>query len=168
MTTMTNTFLNRDLEGDEFSRFLEDQPHPLLYATVHGSRLYGFDTPGSDRDLRGCHVLPTRQVLGLQDGPETITRQGASSGAGVELVSHEVKKVFRLLLRGNGNVLEEALSPLVLVTGDLHGELREIAGECITRRHAGHYMGLASQALSVLKNSTRRMSSTLCTCTGPS
>ena len=83
MTTMTDTFLNLDLEGDEFSRFLEDQPHPLLYATVHGSRLYSFDTPGSDRDLRGCHVLPARQVLGLQDGPETITRQGATAGPGV-------------------------------------------------------------------------------------
>ena len=151
MTTMTDTFLNHDLERDELSRFLEDQPHPLLYATVHGSRLYGFDTPGSDRDLRGCHVLPTRQVLGLQDGRETITRQGAAAGPGVELVTHEVKKVLRLLLKGNGNVLEEALSPLVLVTGDFHAELKEIAGECITRRHAGHYMGLASQTLSLLK-----------------
>ena len=168
MTTMTDTFLNQDLERDELSSFLEDQPHPLLYATVHGSRLYGFDTPGSDRDLRGCHVLPTRQVLGLQDGPETITRKGASAGAGVELATHEVKKVFRLLLKGNGNVLEEALSPLVLVTGDLHAELKEIAGECITRRHAGHYMGMASQALGVPKSLPRRMSSTPCTCAGPS
>ena len=37
------------------------------------------------------------------------------------------------------------------MTGDFHAELREIAGECITRKHAGHYMGMASQALSVLK-----------------
>ena len=151
MTTMTDTFLNQDLEQDDFSRFLEDRPCPLLYATVHGSRLYGFDTPSRDRDLRGCHVLPTRQVLGLHDGRETITSKGAASGAGVELVTHEVKKVLRLLLKGNSNVLEEALSPLVLVTGDFHAELRESAGECITGRHAGHYMGMASQVLSVLK-----------------
>lgn len=151
MITRARQFTGKQWRSGRLAQFLAGHPHPLLYATLHGSRLYGFDTPESDLDLRGCHMLPIEQVLGLQDGPETVTRKGEMAGAGVELVTHEVKKVFRLLLKGNGNVLEEVLSPLVLATGDFHAELRDIAGECISRKHSGHYLGMASHALSVLQ-----------------
>ena len=136
MITRARQFTGKQWRFGRLAQFLAGHPCPLLYATVHGSRLYGFDTPESDLDLRGCHVLPLEQVLGLQDGPETVTRKGELADAGVELVTHEVKKVCRLLLKGNGNVLEEVLSPLVLATGDCHAELQEIAGECISRKHS--------------------------------
>ena len=151
MATINGTHLGRRLRTHGTMRFLGDHPYSLLYATVHGSTLYGFDRPDSDRDLRGCHVLPIEQVLGLQEGQETITRKEEWVDSGVELVTHEVKKVFRLLLNRNGNILEEVLSPLILATGDFHAELREIAAQCITRGHAGHYLGMASQLWSVLK-----------------
>ena len=156
MATINETDLGRRLRTHGTMRFLGDHPYPLLYATVHGSTLYGFDRPDSDRDLRGCHVLPIEQVLGLQEGQETITRKEEWEDSGVELVTHEVKKVFRLLLNRNGNILEEVLSPLILATGDLHAELKEIAAQCVTRGHAGHYLGMASQIWSVLKKPERR------------
>jgi hypothetical protein len=34
------------------------QPYPLIFATISGAHLYGFPSPDSDFDLRGCHVLP--------------------------------------------------------------------------------------------------------------
>ncbi|MDE2938838.1 MAG: nucleotidyltransferase domain-containing protein [Chloroflexota bacterium] len=151
MIATAGQFTGKQWRSGRLEQFLAGHPYPLLYATVHGSRLYAFDTLESDLDLRGCHVLPVEQVLGLRDGPETVTRKGELAGAGVELVTHEVKKVCRLLLKGNGNVLEEVLSPLVLVTGDFHAELRDITGETISRKHSGHYLGMASQALSVLQ-----------------
>ena len=40
-------------------------PYPLLFATVSGAHLYGFPSPDSDFDLRGVHVLPLREVVGL-------------------------------------------------------------------------------------------------------
>src|ERR671923_91003 len=49
-------------------------PYPLLFATVSGAHLYGFPSPDSDVDLRGVHVLPPRELLGLDTGPETIER----------------------------------------------------------------------------------------------
>ena len=156
MTTKTDKCMANDKASSRICQFIQDHPCSLLYATVHGSKLYGFDTPNSDRDLRGCHLLPIEQVLGLQDGPETITRKDESGGAGVELVTHEVRKLFRLLLNRNGNVLEEVLSPLVLVTGEFHAELREVAGQCITRRHVGHYMGMARQARTTLEKPDRQ------------
>src|SRR5690606_12867706 len=47
-------------------------PYPLVFATVSGAHLYGFPSPDSDYDLRGCHVLPLREVVGLDTGRETV------------------------------------------------------------------------------------------------
>ena len=47
------------------------QPYPLIFVTISGAHLYGFPSPDSDYDLRGVHVLPARQVVGLEVGRET-------------------------------------------------------------------------------------------------
>ena len=53
------------------------QPYPLVFATVSGAHLYGFASVDSDVDLRGVHVLPLDEVIGLRTGPETLTAHGA-------------------------------------------------------------------------------------------
>src|SRR3982751_5075030 len=100
------------------------QPYPLLFVTISGAHLYGFPSPDSDFDLRGVHVLPVREVVGLQTGPETIERSEVVDGLEVDLVTHDALKFFRLLLRKNGYVLEQLLSPLVLHTTPGHEELK--------------------------------------------
>ena len=45
---------------------VEDHPYPLLFATISGAHLYGFPSADSDYDLRGVHLLPLREVVGLQ------------------------------------------------------------------------------------------------------
>ena len=119
------------------------QPYPLLFVTVSGAHLYGFPSPDSDYDLRGAHVLPVREVVGLQTGPETIEAMGACDGLEVDLVTHDVKKFFGLMLKKNGYVLEQLHSPLVVHTTPEHEELRRIAAGCVTRYHAYHYLGFA-------------------------
>jgi uncharacterized protein len=52
----------------------------LLFATISGAQLYGFPSPDSDFDLRGVHLLPLKEVVGLQIGPETIERSGVRDG----------------------------------------------------------------------------------------
>jgi uncharacterized protein len=47
------------------------------------------------------------------------------------------------LLKKNGYVLEQVLSPLVIFTTPDHAELKEIAKNCVTRHHAHHYLGFA-------------------------
>ena len=47
-------------------------PYPLVFATISGAHLYGFPSPDSDYDLRGCHVLPVGEVVGLDTGRETV------------------------------------------------------------------------------------------------
>src|ERR671923_1868447 len=118
-------------------------PYPLLFATISGAHLYGFPSPDSDLDLRGVHLLPLTEVVGLKTGPETVERSGVHDGLEIDLVTHDARKFFGLLLKKNGYVLEQVLSPLVVHTTPEHAELKEIARQCVTRHHAHHYLGFA-------------------------
>ena len=118
-------------------------PYPLVFATVSGAHLYGFPSPDSDWDLRGVHVLPLRDVAGLDRGRDTIEITGDTRGLDLDLVTHDAEKFFRLMLRPNGYVLEQLHSPLVVLTTLEHAELREIAKGCVTRHHVHHYVGFA-------------------------
>lgn len=119
------------------------QPHPLVFVTVSGAHLYGFPSPDSDVDLRGVHVLPARRVLGLDDGDETVEVSKRQDGLEFDLVTHDAEKFVRLLLKRNGYVLEQLLSPLVVHTTPEHERLRALAPGCLTRHHAHHYLGFA-------------------------
>jgi len=119
------------------------QPYPLLFATISGAHLYGFPSLDSDYDLRGAHILPAHEVIGLDTGPETIEVSRDENGLELDLVTHDVKKFFTLLLKKNGYVLEQLLSPLVVHTTPAHEELKSLAVGCITRYHSHHYLGFA-------------------------
>ena len=118
-------------------------PRPLLFATISGAHLYGFPSPDSDYDLRGVHVLPLREVIGLRRGPETLERMADEQGLDLDLVTHDVGKFVRLMAKPNGYVLEQLLSPLVVVTTPFHAELCELGRRCVTRQHVRHYLGFA-------------------------
>lgn len=131
---------------------VEAHPYPLVFATISGAHLYGFPSPDSDFDLRGVHVLPLKEIVGLQIGPETIEKSGVHDGIEIDLVTHDAKKYFGLLLKKNGYVLEQVLSPLIVHTTPEHAELKEIAAQCITRHHAHHYLGFAETQWRLFEN----------------
>lgn len=165
-------------------RIVAAQPYPLLFATISGAHLYGFPSPDSDYDLRAAHVLPLDAVVGLEVRDETVQQEmivppdtssglwppSPQSGEGegpleMDIVSHDVKKFFGLLLKKNGYVLEQLYSPLIVHTTPEHAELMEICrtkkfdtspltplpgrgGEgnqtgVITKHHSHHYFGFA-------------------------
>jgi predicted nucleotidyltransferase len=82
-------------------------------------------------------------VIGLDEPRETIELGSLEHGLEIDLVTHDAKKFFGLLLRRNGYVLEQLYSPLVVPTSPAHEELRKIARGCITRHHSHHYHGFA-------------------------
>ena len=67
---------------DEVAR----HPYPLIFATISGAHLYGFPSPDSDYDLRGCHVLPAREVVGLDPVPELLELARARALPNTEFV----------------------------------------------------------------------------------
>lgn len=119
------------------------QPYPLLFATVSGSHLYGFPSADSDFDLRGVHILPLPKVIGLIAGEETIEVSEVREGMQLDLVTHDIKKFFELLLKRNGYVLEQLYSPLIVYSTKEHEELKNLASNCITKHHSHHYLGFA-------------------------
>jgi predicted nucleotidyltransferase len=106
-------------------RIVAAQRYPLLFTTVSRSRLqamasqggahlYGFPSPDSDFDLRGAHVLPFENVVGLEVRDETIQDSRVIDGLEMDIVSHDVPKFFGLLLKKNGYVLEQLFSPIIV------------------------------------------------------
>ncbi|MFJ8138406.1 DNA polymerase beta superfamily protein [Streptomyces sp. NPDC096013] len=120
-----------------------EQPDPLLFATVSGAHLYGFPSRDSDVDLRGVHLLPAAELVGLREPDETRSRMWLRDGVEMDLVTHDLRKFVRLMLRRNGYVLEQLLSPLVVHTTDAHQELAALAPDVLTTHHAHHYRGFA-------------------------
>jgi uncharacterized protein len=161
-------------------RIVAVQPYPLLFATISGAHLYGFPSPDSDYDLRGAHMLPLDAVVGLEVRDETVQDERVIDGLEMDIVSHDVKKFFGLLLKKNGYVLEQLYSPLVVHTTPEHAELKEITRTkkfdtspvtpppgrgregnqtgVITRHHSHHYFGFAeTQWQLFLKERPRRV-----------
>jgi uncharacterized protein len=145
-------------------RIVAAQPYPLLFATISGAHLYGFPSPDSDFDLRGTHVLPLEKIIGLDVHDETLQDSRVIEGLEMDIVSHDMRKFFGLLLKKNGYVLEQLFSPLIVHTTPEHAELKSIAGGdanrtgVITKHHSHHYFGFAeTQWKLFLKESPRRV-----------
>jgi len=128
--------------NEQLLRAVKEHPYALLFATISGAHLYGFPSPDSDYDLRGVHILPAEEVLGLFPDRDTI-EISKKEDIELDLVTHDVQKFFGLLLKANGYVLEQLYSPLVIHTTPDHEELKSIARNCVTRHHAHHYFGFA-------------------------
>jgi predicted nucleotidyltransferase len=65
-------------------------------------------------------------------------------GVEMDVVSHDARKFFAMMLKRNGYVMEQLFSPLVLRTSSAHEELLDIGLRCLTRHQAHHYMGIAA------------------------
>lgn len=148
--------LELDLKG--LRGLVEGLDYAPLFVTVSGAHLYGFPSADSDVDLRGCHKLPLRDVVGLDLPRETIEPKADLNGTEVELVSHDVGKYLRLLVRNNGYILEQIFSPIVVMGQEFLDELRPIARRSITRHHYHHYRGFyATQRKLIEKEEPRRV-----------
>jgi predicted nucleotidyltransferase len=84
------------------------------------------------------------EVVGLDAGRDTVEVLAHEGGFELDLVTHDARKFFGLLLKKNGYVLEQVYSPLVVHTTPEHDELKAIARGCITRHHSHHYFGFAA------------------------
>lgn len=145
----------RDWQADQprMAEFLKSRlPYPAVFATLSGADLYGFPSGDGDYDLRAAHVLPTSKLIlamlregGMDTTPDlTVEAMVAEPTPEMDFVSHDIAKFLRLALRSNGYVLEQLLSPLVVLTTEWHQELKALAPGLITRRVYHHYRGFFS------------------------
>ncbi len=140
---MSHPDTNDPTTDDRLHAVLSRQPYALIFVTISGAHLYGFPSPDSDYDLRGCHLLPVEEAVGLDAGRETIESTRDEAGVEVNLVTHDARMFFGMMLKKNSHVLEQLYSPLVVRTTVEHEELKDIGRGCITRYHNHHYRGFA-------------------------
>jgi uncharacterized protein len=146
-----------DVNLESMRRLVEGLDYRPLFVTVSGAHLYGFPSSDSDVDLRGCHLLPLRDIVGIDVPPLTLEYETIRDGTEVELVSHEVGKYLRLLLRNNGYILEQIFSPIVVLGQAFLDELRPLTRNCVTRHHYHHYHGFyATQRKLIAKEEPKR------------
>jgi hypothetical protein len=140
------------------ANLIQELKYPLVFVTISGAHLYGFPSADSDYDLRGIHVLPPDELLGLDLGPDTIELTRDVEGLEGDIVSHDAKKFFSMLLKKNGYVLEQLTSPLRLVTSPEHEELLSLVPALLTRHHSHHYLGFAETEWKLFsKEETKRL-----------
>jgi predicted nucleotidyltransferase len=74
-----------------------------LFVTVSGAHLYGFPSPDSDIDLRGCHRLPVRALIGLDVPQQTLERAFRESRLPEERDRKPVSDFLVAVRMGEGN-----------------------------------------------------------------
>lgn len=132
---------------------VEQHPDRLLFASLSGAHLYGFPSQDSDVDIRGAHVLAPAVLLGLIEPSDTHEIMDVVQGLEIDVVTYDLKKFCHLLLKKNGNVLEQLVSPLIVHSTAEHHELRALAQQCICRHHVHHYRGMTKNRLRAFRDS---------------
>lgn len=79
-----------------------------------------------------CPLTPTLSPRGGERATGDAGKEGTLER---DIVSHDVRKFFRLLLKKNGHVLEQFHSPGVVHATPEHAGLKRIAAGCVTRQH---------------------------------
>jgi predicted nucleotidyltransferase len=80
-------------------------PYPLLVAMVSGASVR-VRLGRLEPDLRAVHMLSAVEVVGLRTGPDTLQHTGAGR-VELDVVSHDLLKLARLLTGRSGYVLEQ-------------------------------------------------------------
>ena len=99
-----------EIRTDLVRSIIHEQPYPLLFATISGAHLYGFPSADSDYDLRGVHILPAREVMGLHALNDTIVfRMPYANGHhGSNRIDGTIVGIPGEIRKGNDNALAGA------------------------------------------------------------
>lgn len=149
------------IENEKWLRYVETLDFNPLFVTVSGAHIYGFPSPDSDVDLRGCHRLPLPKIVSLDPGNLTYDRSSFVDGIEVDIVSHDVGKYFAMLIKNNGYVLEQIFSPIVIKGDDFLRRLKPLAANCITKFHYHHYRGFYATQRRLIEKSHAKTSKSI-------
>lgn len=116
-----------------------------LFVALCGDHLHGWATPHSAWALRGAHLLPLRDVLGLFPQIKTLHSSVDVDHQHITLQSHDLKLFLQLLVGKRGWVYEELCSPLVVVDHPQLATLRGLGRAALSRHQVYlHYRTLAA------------------------
>ncbi len=120
-------------------QFKTEYGYEVLFANISGAHLFGTASPKSDVDLRGSYIIPTNSLFGFSKPRDTIEL----SKGDVEIQIHEAEKYLSLMVKGNMNFIEEALSPVRIVDTPIAQEFRELAKASLSKETFNHVQGMS-------------------------
>ena len=117
---------------------LKDMGKLPLFLAISGSHAHGLATPNSDIDVRGVYLDPTKKVLSLHRGADTVQ----FTYGDVDFQGYELGKFLSMLLNNNGNMVRLLLSPICLYE---HPDIpwRNLGHKFITKKLRHYYRGYA-------------------------
>ena len=93
-----------------------------IFTTKIGSHIWKMNRPDSDEDIFKVYAVSTVELL---KGTANIRSKFKPSDER-DVAIHEVGKVVEQVIKGNFNFLIGVMSPIVILTSDIHTELKDI------------------------------------------
>jgi len=113
----------------------------FVHVGITGAHLYGFVSPDSDIDMKGMHVQPTLDLVGLSRPKEVWNAIELFEGVECDVTTREAGPALHSLLDGDGNTFERILSPYQAFASPAFEALQDIARRSVHRGLAAHYRG---------------------------
>lgn len=115
----------------------------ILHAVESGSRVWGFESPNSDWDVRFIYVHPLSYYLSVDDRRDVI--EIPLLPGDLDLSGWDLKKALGLLGKSNPPLLEWLTSPIVYQTTPDAKRMHDLALDYFNQRTATfHYLHMAS------------------------
>lgn len=114
--------------------------HPLFYVES-GSRLWGIESPDSDYDVRGFHLLSKQQYFDFKKHRDIIEVIDGD----FDFVSYDIDKMFQLLSKSNPTVFEWIRAHIIYINNLTHWEQlqKDIIENFDFKSLFYHYLSLA-------------------------
>jgi predicted nucleotidyltransferase len=139
-------------------RFLREQmgATKLLVVAVSGSHAFGYPSPGSPIELKGIHVEPTENLVGLSSPPKAFNWVGEFEAYRIDYSSEELGTALKRLLKGDGSILERVLAPRQMLRSEDLRRLQKVARGVICRRFFSHYRSFSKGVLREYESHEKR------------
>jgi predicted nucleotidyltransferase len=111
----------------------------VLQVALMGAQGFGYGNRESPIELKGIFVEATENLVGLSDPPRSYNWVGEFEGLRIDYSSYEIGYALRMLLRGDGSILERIFAPLQLLGPDEIESLRRVASGAISQRFFNFY-----------------------------
>ncbi len=130
------------------SLFRNIEEKPLFYVES-GSRLWGIASPDSDFDVRGFHLLSTKQYFDFKKYRNIIEVMDRD----FDFVSYDIDKMFGLLLKSNPTVLEWIRADIVYFNEfpDWSNFQKEVIANLDFKTMFHHYISLAKGHINLME-----------------
>jgi predicted nucleotidyltransferase len=127
---------------EELAKIEERHRIRILLAVESGSRSWGFESPGSDYDVRFVYAHPLDWYLSIQQRPDTIRLPFDGC---LDIAGWDLRKSLRLFRGMNPSFIEWLTAPLVYSQfGSFADKARDLARRHYSKKAgASHYLNMA-------------------------